>query len=694
MILHTKNRDFTHKLMFVRNIFPHLSVILPSKRNENAIDNKNENMIGHKPPFMLKSHHYSIILLFATIALLIFSCKNSRIKQVSGNDSINWTDSTYTLFQKVLTLYANNQADSLEHLADEAMALCEEHQQWRYYYLIWESKAETYIWNNRFDKAAEEAKRMQDDSKRRNNDYGDFISHRLLGTGYLYLNKYEDAEKYLRLAITKYPVDGKTGGLVKIYSNLGQALAAQNHYEALDSVLTEWDAIISKYPVKRGAKKADVYANWHEQYQVRLTEYHIGVKDYQAATLALDSAEYYEEIDGNYIDNLSDICKLRCELSRLQGNFLEAFKRSNQLKEMAQKLKNVQYMTIALKERADALEGLKWYEEALKARHELEEYKDSLAQTDLHNDLGNLSKWLDVNELQTQNELLQQRSRFTTGGIAMILGIGAILVFLMLNSRWNRTLEVKNFQLQRERNVVVAQNKQLEIERDHAEAASRAKTSFMQSMTHEIRTPLNSINGFTQVLTIPGIDLPEAERVDLCQRIQENTRLLTNVLDDLILISDMESRTELPAPEPCLLSALAMQAADAIRPIVDSKVTLECSSNLQDEQMVTTHYNLIHTALVKLLDNAAKFTKEGHISLTVNEEDRHLHFSVTDSGPGIPQDKAEEIFERFVKLDSFTQGTGLGLTIARMIAERLGGTLTLDTSYTGGAKFDFIIPTA
>ena len=643
---------------------------------------------------MIKSHHFSIILLFATIALFIFSCKKSRIQQVSSNDSINWTDSTYALYQKVLTLYANNQADSLERLADEAMVLCEEHQQWRYYYLIWESKAETYIWNSRYDKAAEEAKRMQDDSKRRNNDYGDFISHRLLGTGYLCLNKYEDSEKYLRLAITKYPVDGKIGGLVKIYSNLGQALVAQKHYEALDSVLTEWNAILSKYPVKRGAKKADVYANWHEQYQVRLAEYNIGVKDYQAAAQALDSAEYYEEIDGNYIDNLSDICKLRCELSRLQGNFQEALKRSIQLKRMAQKLNNINYMTIALKERADALEGLKWYEEALKARRELEEHKDSLAQANHLNELGNLNKWLDVNELQTQNELLQQRSRFTTGGIAMVLGIGTILVFLMLNSRWNRTLEVKNFQLQRERNVVVAQNKQLEIERDHAEAASRAKTSFMQSMTHEIRTPLNSINGFTQVLTIPGIELPEAERLDLCQRIQENTRLLTNVLDDLILISDMESRTELPAPDPCILPALAMQAVDAIRPVVNSNVTLDFSSNLPDEWMISTHPNLIHTALAKLLDNAAKFTKEGHITLTVNEEDNHIHISVADTGPGIPQDKAEEIFERFVKLDSFTQGTGLGLTIARMIAERLGGTLTLDTSYTGGAKFDFIFPLA
>ena len=309
-------------------------------------------------------------------------------------------------------------------------------------------------------------------------------------------------------------------------------------------------------------------------------------------------------------------------------------------------------------------------------------------------ELDTLSEVTDISALQAQNKLLRQRSHFTTGGIAMILGVGAILVFLMLNSRWNRTLEIKNQQLERERNIVLAQNKQLEIERDHAEAASKAKTSFMQSMTHEIRTPLNSISGFTQVLTIPGIDLPEGDRLDLCQRIQDNTRQLTNILDDLILISDMESRTELEAPEVCLASSLATQAADAIRPLVVNGVTFECTNDLPEERMITTHPQMIHTVLNKLLDNAAKFTKEGSISLTLSEEGNHLHFTVKDSGPGIPADKREEIFQRFVKLDNFTQGTGLGLTIARMIAERLGGTLTLDPNYTGGAKFDFIVPIA
>ena len=148
-----------------------------------------------------------------------------------------------------------------------------------------------------------------------------------------------------------------------------------------------------------------------------------------------------------------------------------------------------------------------------------------------------------------QMDMLQRRSQFTNGGIAMVVCIGALLVFLVINNRWQHRLEVKNLQLQRERNVVVAQNKQLAIERDRAEAALQAKTAFLRSMTHEIRTPLNAINGFTQVLLMTDIEIPESERLDFGQRIQENTRLLTNILDDLILISDTESGADLPEPE-------------------------------------------------------------------------------------------------------------------------------------------------
>ena len=291
-----------------------------------------------------------------------------------------------------------------------------------------------------------------------------------------------------------------------------------------------------------------------------------------------------------------------------------------------------------------------------------------------------------------QMEMLQRRSQFTNGGIAMVVCIGALLVFLVVNNRWQHRLEVKNLQLQRERNVVVAQNKQLAIERDRAEAALQAKTSFLRSMTHEIRTPLNAISGFTQVLTMTGIEIPEAERLDFSQRIQENTRLLTNILDDLILISDTESGAALPDAELCIAASIITQARDTIEPVVAQGVELKCSCNVPETEMVTTHPHMINLILTKLLDNAAKSTTQGSITISLSKEDDKLHFAVADTGSGIPCDKRDYIFERFSKLDSFAQGAGLGLPIARMVAERLGGTLTLDAGYTGGAKFDLIIP--
>ncbi len=302
------------------------------------------------------------------------------------------------------------------------------------------------------------------------------------------------------------------------------------------------------------------------------------------------------------------------------------------------------------------------------------------------------AKQATADDLQMVNLQLRQRLRFTTGSVTMILVIVAMLVFLVLNGRWNRRLEIKNRQLKRERNLVVEQNRQLEIERDRAEAASRAKTAFIQSMTHEIRTPLNAISGFTQVLAMPDIELPEEERLDISHSIQESTRLLTDILDDLIQISDLDSSNELPPAVESGTLEIVTNALDNVRPLLQSGVKLESQYELPDGMVVRTHPYMIHSALTNLLGNAAKFTTDGSITLGVRQAEGNLCFTVTDTGPGIPADKKEYIFERFTKLDSFVQGTGLGLSVARMIAERLGGSLTLDTDYTNGAKFDFIIP--
>ena len=110
------------------------------------------------------------------------------------------------------------------------------------------------------------------------------------------------------------------------------------------------------------------------------------------------------------------------------------------------------------------------------------------------------------------------------------------------------------------------------------------------------------------------------------------------------------------------------------------------------ELSVQTNEQAATRALVLLLDNAERFTKEGSITLTIEQKGDKVQFVVEDTGIGIPASEAEHIFEEFVQLNEYTVGTGIGLTVARSICRRMGGDIVLDTSYTEGARFVMTLP--
>ena len=636
---------------------------------------------------MKHRHYYPLLLLLAVFAVAIVSCKRSSS---SANRSTVSYDSLFARFSVAQKYYNNDQHDSLLMVAPETLEFLRQQHSWQLYYILWQYLAEDHVWFNEYAEAIEEAQAMQEDAIERNDSFGLALSYEVQGTAYVMQDVKDEARRCYKTSIDIYPKDGRKGPLASIYGCYADCLSLPEDSAAFDSLLTNWVILLSDLPASTDIDDLQAYASWRMSYYKAKFTYLIGMDSVAKATQILDSIEYYVKTSGDELVEQNNMFSHRYELAMAQGDYQAALHYASEYLKGAGG--DVGTKKLALQNRAKANEKLGNYREALADIQAYDLLKDSIMQAGNREQLNQLNKRFSLNELQSQNRLLRQRSRFTTGGVAMILGIGAILVFLVLNSRWNRKLQIKNMQLQRERNVVVAQNKQLEIERDHAEAASRAKTAFMQSMTHEIRTPLNAISGFTQVLTMKDIELPESERMDFCERIQESTRLLTNILDNLLLISDMESRSELPEPETCVVSAVATQALDMVRSLVANTVILDCQCELPVEQAIDSYPRMIHIVLTKLLENAAKFTTVGNITLKVSQEESMLHFSVVDTGPGIPPDKKEYIFERFTKLDNFVQGTGLGLTVARMIAERLGGTLTLDTEYTSGSKFDFILP--
>ena len=219
------------------------------------------------------------------------------------------------------------------------------------------------------------------------------------------------------------------------------------------------------------------------------------------------------------------------------------------------------------------------------------------------------------------------------------------------------------------------------------------KTTFIQQMSHEIRTPLNILSGFTQIVTSPDMKLDQETRLDLNEKIMENTNRIAELVNKMLEMSDVYSKTVIERNDNLLARYIASAAVNVI--IADERniipINLKWGKDL-DTLTLRTNERAATRAIVLLLDNAERFTKEGSITLLVDQKDGKVQFIVEDTGIGIPVSEAEHIFEEFVQLNEYETGTGIGLTVARSICHRLGGNIVLDTSYTNGARFVMTLP--
>ena len=224
-------------------------------------------------------------------------------------------------------------------------------------------------------------------------------------------------------------------------------------------------------------------------------------------------------------------------------------------------------------------------------------------------------------------------------------------------------------------------------------AADVAKTQFMRNMTHELRTPLNAISGFSQVLSMTD-DMSVQDKKEMAGYIIENTNIMTMLIDDIINSSAMDKNEYEVVMGDAECGQICRDSMATAEYRLQRGVKMRFKPTMPIPYNIRTDARRVQQVLINLLTNACKHTVKGEIRLgcSVTEVPGMLSFSVEDTGPGIPASEAEHIFERFVKLDSFVQGTGLGLSICRQIAHALGGSVYLDTEYTGGARFVFNIP--
>lgn len=242
--------------------------------------------------------------------------------------------------------------------------------------------------------------------------------------------------------------------------------------------------------------------------------------------------------------------------------------------------------------------------------------------------------------------------------------------------------------------ALLQKNRELEEANSRVTEADKMKTEFIRNVSHEIRTPLNIINGFTQVITDTGTTLNEEERNSMADTIRQNTLYITSLVNKMLELANESAkdvRSEF-ADTDCL--AICRQAIAEMPKYDEARVTVSLDSHIAEGTTLHTHADSLRHMLGYLLENAVKFTDDGHITLVCQQTGNAMQFAVEDTGCGISEEHAQRIFERFTKVDEFKQGLGLGLAYCRETAEKLGGTLVLDPTYQGGSRFVLTLPDA
>jgi signal transduction histidine kinase len=218
--------------------------------------------------------------------------------------------------------------------------------------------------------------------------------------------------------------------------------------------------------------------------------------------------------------------------------------------------------------------------------------------------------------------------------------------------------------------------------------AAKMKSAFIQNVNHEIRTPLNIISGFAQVIANPDLSQDEEDRKKIAETIMHNTSLITAMIDETLDLAKSEACELTDKMDTAMIDELMRQIVQDFKGKADSSVTKSYESSLPSHFSLYTQRDVLKRIVSLLIDNSVKNTLKGTIILKTMADRKSLTISVEDTGCGVPVSEAERIFERFVKLNDFKEGLGLGLPLCRTLAKQIHGRVWLDTSYAGpGARF-------
>lgn len=573
-------------------------------------------------------------------------------------------------WQRIVTLKNYSMTEEQDRETEIQMEWFSENGQWNNYYRAWQMKANILSAQGKLQQSLQETQRMLADAQKRDNKLGRAMAYKQIGVIYLNMKQTEPAVEALQHYADLMGDEGDINSLSNIYYRMAKAYDYDKAYEQELRITNDWYNFLL---VRVGKKKVpEIRECYHAFYLARAAAL-VGLERFREADLALDTASHHAHLINTPLA-LHHYYKMEARYYLACGDAPNAFLYTDSVRLMTTE-KDDHTEEI----RAQALMMLGQDAEAAKIYQQLYREKDSVFSSDARQHLDELNTLFQVDELKTE----QQRARFMYMLIATSSIVLALVLLLLYG--WRNTTRQKKV------------NEQLRIANERAKVSSKMKTEFIRNISHEIRTPLNIVSGFAQILTKSDMELPKEEKLDMQVRMMENTERITKLVDRMLVLSDVSSEMKIERNDQISIQSIVSLAINhsAINLYTrpenkDAKVTFQVLNDAQTNA-ITLLTNKMHASRIlgHLFENAVKFTHEGSITLQTEVTDDIVRFTVEDTGIGIPADQAEHIFEEFVQLDEFADGTGIGLTVCRSVAQRMGGSLWVDTSYTNGARFVF-----
>ncbi|MBP5505754.1 MAG: HAMP domain-containing histidine kinase [Bacteroidales bacterium] len=531
-----------------------------------------------------------------------------------------------------------------------------------YFYNAYQLSQEYYTRRGENYRAMLLMQEMQEVATGENDSYGIWLSARFLADMYIKQNDYVSAKPHLEEAIKVYNSSDN--------EEILKRSATRMYCDYADTYPIASDS------VRINVKKAGEHAKTHLdtlRYQYNLL---------RLAALDDNQKEY---------ERLKEICVGDPDFPRISPDAelffsLIAATRDGSIldrEEEIYKLSTVREMKVI----ANLCENKGYKDFAFNVEKKLVNLMETVISNTNHSRISELD--VSMGKASLNAELVNKEHEISR--ISLFLSI--LLVIILLGITLFSFIHIR--QLSRSKNKDKLQIEELKAANEKVRLANEAKTRFVQNMSHEVRTPLNAIVGFAQLLSLPEGVITSTEKDEYAGHIVNNSKMLTMLLDDILNASSMDKGDYKINYETGEKDFLCEAAISSSEHRLQPGVKLYYAPEEYTPHNFITDPRRVQQILINLLTNACKHTAQGEIKLSSSlaANPGYVTFTVTDTGTGVPPDKAEEIFERFAKLNEFVQGTGLGLSICRDIATRMDAKVFLDTDYPGpGARFVFMVP--